>query len=148
MYLHAGHNTVLLSLVQQAVEDIELQQGLRHRRSLRFIGHVTQQVEDLGEGHASQSVHTGREERWTMKSLFFLNAIQRTTIYGVALPGKSKDVVYERGAVLWCEDADVAGQSGDQSGPALVSVVDHVEARVPVVQLQPLHALWHLLQGP
>lgn len=56
-----------------------------------------------------------------------------------SIPGESKDVVYERGAVLMCKDTEVAVQSFDKSGPALVIVVDDVEAGVFVVQLQPLH---------
>lgn len=49
MYLHAGHEILLLSFVEQLVDIVELQQGLCHRRSLCFIGHVVQQVENMLE---------------------------------------------------------------------------------------------------
>lgn len=49
------------------------------------------------------------------------------------IPGESKDVVYERGAVLVCKNSDIAGQSLDKSSPALVSIVDDVEACVSVI---------------
>ena len=60
------------------------------------------------------------------------------------VPGEGEDVVYERGAVLACKSGDVAGQSTDKSSPALVSVVDDVEACVSVVQLEPLYGFWKL----
>lgn len=49
MYLHAGHEILLLSFVEQLVDIVELQQGLCYRRSLCFIGHVVQQVENMLE---------------------------------------------------------------------------------------------------
>lgn len=55
-YVHAGHQAVLLPLVQQPVDGVELQQGLGHGRRLRLIGQEVQEVEDLKEGHAAQSV--------------------------------------------------------------------------------------------
>lgn len=51
------------------------------------------------------------------------------------IPGESKDVVYERGTVLMCKNTDIAGQSISKSSPALVSVMDDVEACVSIVQL-------------
>lgn len=56
-----------------------------------------------------------------------------------AVPGESEDVVYERGTVLVCQNVDIAGQSIYKSSPAIVSIVDDVEACVSVVQLQPLY---------
>lgn len=48
----------------------------------------------------------------------------------------------ERGSVLASQRVDVVRQSVFERGPALVSVVDDVETRVSVVQLQPLDAFW------
>ncbi len=61
-----------------------------------------------------------------------------------AVPGESKDVVYERGSVLVCKNTDIVGQSIYKSSPALISVVDDVESCVSVVQLQPLYAFRQL----
>lgn len=61
-----------------------------------------------------------------------------------SIPGESKDVVYERGSVLVCKNTDIVGQSLSKSSPALVSIVDDVEACVSVVQLQPLYTSWQL----
>lgn len=61
-----------------------------------------------------------------------------------AVPGESKDVVYEWGSVLVCKNMDIVRQSIYKSSPALFSIVDNVEACVSVVQLQPLYTFWQL----
>ena len=80
-----------------------------------------------------------------LQCLLSLDAIQKKQPFMLsAVPGESEDVVYERGTVLVCENADIVGQSISESIPALVSVVDDVEAGVSVIQLQPLYTFWHL----
>ena len=55
--------------------------------------------------------------------------------------------MYERGTVFVWKNADILGQSINESTPALSSVVNDVEACVSVVQFQPLYIFWHLKSG-
>lgn len=63
------------------------------------------------------------------------------------LPWERKHVVNERGTVFTTKNADIIGQRRPKSGPAVIIVVNNIEACVSVVQLQPLYTFWYFKRG-
>lgn len=46
-----------------------------------------------------------------------------------------------------CENTEITGQSFCKIVPAVISIINDVEASVSVVQLQPLDTFWKLKSG-
>lgn len=144
LYLHARHELLLLSFVKQLVDVSELQQGLGHRRRFCFVHQVIQSLEHVLKRHPAQSARSRRwEDERSFRTLTRDQPIYLANKVLKFIPGKGKDVVYERGAVLRRQNADIVGEGVSKSCPAVLSVVHHVEARVSVVHLKPLHTFWH-----